>query len=176
MGAAVKIERSGGGGELRVIPGWATPPDGYRPMASSKKGGWAKVLCPGVSVRWYPGTDPVYQARKERAAERRAAKKMAAVAAARVAAENETARLVAKARAERDASRAAHAALIARLRAERDARVEADLAALSVTVTAPPPVWDMTAEAVLIPEPPVEAFLVEIPEPPIEAFLVMEAA
>jgi len=80
MGAAVKVERLGGG-ELRVIVGWATPPAGYSPMATSKKGGWAKVLCPGVSVRWYPGTDPVYQARKERAAERRAAKKLAAKAA-----------------------------------------------------------------------------------------------
>jgi hypothetical protein len=160
MGAAVKVERSGGGGELRVIAGWATPPAGYSPMATSKKGGWAKVFCPGVSVRWYPGTDPVYQARKERAAERRAAKKLAAMAAARAAMEAETARLVAKAREERAASKAAHDALISRLRAERDARVEAELAALSVVVTAPPPVWDMTDDAVLIPEPPVEAFLV----------------
>jgi hypothetical protein len=175
MGAAVKVERLGGG-ELRVIVGWATPPAGYSPMATSKKGGWAKVLCPGVSVRWYPGTDPVYQARKERAAERRAAKKLATKAAAHAAAEAETTRLVTKARAVRAASKAAHDALISRLRAERDARVEAELATLSVVVTSPPPVWDMTHDAVLIPEPPVEAFMVLIPEPPIEAFMVLEAA
>lgn len=175
MGAAAKISMGGGAG-LRVIHGWGTPPEGYRPMPYSKKGGWSKAVAPGVSVRWYPGTDPAHLARKERAAERRAAKKAAALAAAREAAAAETGRLVAKARAEVEKSRAAHRALIARLRAEREARVEAELAALSVTVTEPPPVWDMTAEAVLIPEPPIEAFLVTIPEPPIEALLVLEAA
>ena len=175
MGAAAKIMVGEGVG-LRVVPGWAAPPAGYRPMPHSKKGGWVKVVGPKVTVRWYPGMNPAHLARKERAAERRAAKKVAALAAARETAAVETARLVAKARAEVEKGRAAHRALIERLRAEREARVEAELAALAVTVTEPPPVEDMTEEAVLIPEPPVEAFLVLIPEPPIEAFLVLEAA
>lgn len=159
MGHAAR--KSTGEATLQLVLGWAQPPEGYTAMPSSKKGGYRKTLTHGVSVLWYPGADPAAQARKERAAERRVSVKVRKEQAAQVAIAAETARLVAKARAEREASAQQHRSLMARIR-ELRTQVEQELAALTVDVSTPPAIPDMTAHAVLIPEPPLEAFLVAL--------------
>lgn len=165
--------------ELRLVLGWLSPPQGYVKMPTSRRGGWARTVAPRVRVFWYPGTDPAAQARKEAAAERRAARLLAKAAErARI----DAAELVAfraRLRAEVEAGRAAHRALIERARRENAARVAAELASLVVTVTSPPPVLDLTADAVMLPPEIVDLteFVTELPPeiPDLTAFLVEES-